>query len=137
MKKLVGIVLAAAVTTFGIADAAHGFISSDGIHYFSEQPHRLLFVAVIGIVGGLIAFGFSALSPKLQRGVKLVLLGLGATFVLLGGGYLSFQFVNLPVQLDPSIPRHIPWLLALGTMGIAGVLLFEFYQVLRRRDFVS
>ena len=137
MKKLVGIILATAITTFAIADAIHGFISSDGIHYFSEQPHRLLFVAVIGIAGGVIAFGFSTLSPGLRRGVKLALLGSGATFVMLGGGYLSLLIWDMPARFDSAIPRHIPWLLALGTIGIAGILWFEFYQTLRRRDCVA
>jgi len=144
MKKLVGIILATAITTFALADAILGFINNSGIHYFSEQPNQLLLVAVIGIIGGLVAFGFSALSPRLQRGVKLFVLGLGALSVMLGGGYLSFQVANLPIGVDPStlrfvsdIPRHIPWLLLLGTIGISGVLLLEFYQVLKSRDRVA
>lgn len=144
MKKLVGIIVAAAITTFALADAVHGFIASDGIHYFSERPGRLLPVAVIGIIGGLVAFGFSALSPRLQRGVKLVVLGLGAIFVILGGGYLSFQVANLPTWVHPATlrfvsatHRYVPWLLVLGTIGVAGFLLFEFYQVLRSRDRVT
>jgi len=144
MKRLVGIIFVVAFTTFAVVDAIHGFVSSDGFHYFSAQPRRLLFVAGIGIVGGLIAFGFSVLSPGLQRGVKLVVLGLGASFVLLGGGYLSFQIANLPVRLDPTTarlvpatPRQIPWLLVLGTIGIAGLIWFEFYQVVRHRDCVA
>jgi hypothetical protein len=137
MKKLVGIILVVAFVIFAIADIIHDFIASDGIHYFSAQPHRLLLVAVIGIAGGLVAFGFSALSPRLQRGVKLVVLGSGASFVMLAGGYLSFQVASLPKLVDPTLSRHIPWILLLCTIAVAGLLCFEFYRVLRSRDRVA
>ena len=137
MKKSVGILLVVAFAIFAIADAIHDFFANDTAHYFAEQPHRLLLVAAIGIVGGLVAFGFSALSPRLQRGVKLVVLGSGASFVMVAGSYFSFQVANLPARLDPSMPRHIPWLLVLGSIGIAGLLWFEFYQILRKHDRVA
>jgi hypothetical protein len=137
MKKLVGIILIVAFMIIAIADSIHDFITSDGIHYFSEQPHRLLLVAVIGIAGGLVAFGFSVLSPRLQRRVKLAVLGSGASFVMLAGGYFAFQVASLPARLDPAIPRHMPWILLLCIIGIAGLLWFEFYQVMRSRDRVA
>ena len=134
MKKLVGKIVIVAFAIFAIADTIHDFIANDTIGYFSDQPHRLLLVAVIGIAGGLVAFGFSVLSPRLQRRVKIAVLGLGASFVIAAGGYLSFQVSSLPKLIDPSLPRRIPWILLLGTIGIAGLLCFEFYQVLRGRD---
>jgi hypothetical protein len=70
----------------------------------------------------------------LQRGIKLVVLGSGGSLVVLAGGYFSFQVANLPKLIDPTFPRHTPWLLVLGTIGIASLLWIEFYQVLRRRE---
>jgi drug/metabolite transporter (DMT)-like permease len=139
MKRLVGIILVQAITVLAIVDCIHDFISSDGIHYFSEEPHRLLFVAVIGIAGGLAMFAFSALSPRFQRGVKLVLLGSCASFVTVAGGYFTCLFFRLAHSppLYPALPWHLVGFVVLGAVGIASLLWFEFYQVLRSRDSVA
>jgi len=42
---LTGIILPVAFAIFVIADRIHDFIASDGIHDFSQQPHRLPLVA--------------------------------------------------------------------------------------------
>ncbi len=137
MKKYLGNFLVVAFFIFAITDIIREFISSDGVHYYSDQPQRLLFVPIFGIIVGLVAFGFSALSRRWQRRVKLAVLGLGGSFVLLAGSYLSFQVANLPARMDPTIPRQIPWLLVLGTVAIAGLLWFEFFQILRKHDHVA
>jgi hypothetical protein len=64
-------------------------------------------------------------------------LGSGASFVMLGGGYLTFQVASLSARFDPTITRHTPWILLLGTIVIAGLLWFEFYQILKSRDRVA
>lgn len=134
MKRLVGIILALAFAVFAIADTIREFVADDTAHYYSEQPHRLLLIAAIGIVGGLVAFGFSALSPRLQRRAKLVALGSGGVFVMLAGGYFAFRFVGLPPELHSGIPRHMPLTLLSCSTVIAGLLWFEFYQILRNHD---
>jgi len=131
MKKSASIFLVVAFAIFAIADFLHDFFANDTAHYFAEQPHRLLLVAAIGIVGGLSVFGFYKLSPRLQRRAKLVSLGLAASFVMLAGGYFSFFLFRLPAQLDSAIPHHMPLLMLLGTIAIAGLLWFEFYDVFR------
>ena len=130
---MIGIIFVVAFTIFAIADIIHDFIASDGVHYFAEQPHRLLLVALIGITGGLVAFGFSALSPHSQRRAKLVALASGGSFVMLAGGYFSYRVASLPPQIDfISLPWHMrSWLLLLSIIAIAGLLWFEFYQVFR------
>jgi drug/metabolite transporter (DMT)-like permease len=133
-KKLVGVILIVAYFILVIAYLVRDFIVNDGVDYFSRQPHQLLFVAVIGIASGFILFFFSALSPRLQRRVKLVVLGSGASFVMMAGGYITFQVASLSARFDPAITRHIPWILLLGTITIAGLLWFEFYQVLKSRN---
>jgi hypothetical protein len=133
MKKAVAIILVVAFNLFAIADIINDFVASDGVHYFSDQPHRLLLVAVIGIAGGLVAFGFSALSAHLQRRAKLVALASGGSFVTLAGGYFSYRVASLPAQLGLSLPWHMPWLLLLSIIAIASLLWFEFFQVFRSR----
>ncbi len=137
MKRLIGIILVVAFAVFAVVDTIREFIANDTIHYFSEQPHRLLLVAVIGIAGGLVTFGFSVLSPRLQRRAKLVALGSGGVFVILAGGYFAFQFVGLPPELHSAIPRHMPLILLACCVAIAGLLWFEFYQILKRHDNVA
>ena len=134
MKRLVGTILVVAFAVFAIADTIREFIANDTVHYFSDQPHQLLLVAAIGIAGGLITFGFSVLSPRLQRRAKLVALGSGAVFVVLAGGYFAFQFAALPPELHSVIPRHMPLILLVCSAALAGLLWFEFYQILRRQD---
>lgn len=136
MKRLVGILLIMVFAIFAIVDTFRDLIANDAIHYFSKQPHRLFLVAAIGITGGLIAFGFAALSPRLQHRAKLITLGLGASFVTLAGGYTSFKFASLFSNLSPQVdaPRHMPLILLFVTIALAGLLWFEFYQILRSRD---
>jgi hypothetical protein len=137
MKRFVGIILVLAFFIFCIVDSIHGFLSSDGLHYFLEQPHRLLLVAVIGIVGGLTALGLSAWSQRLQRTLKLIALGLGGSLVLLAGCYFGLQFVNLPPELHSAIPPHTVLTILLCGVYIAGLVWFEFFQTLRSRDHVA
>jgi hypothetical protein len=131
MKRSAGIILVVAFTILATADIVHEFIASDGVRYYSQQPHRLLLVALIGIIGGLVAFGFVALSPPVQRRAKLVALAAGGSFVLLAGGYLCYRVASLPALFDASLPWHMPWLLLLAIIFIVGLLWFEFYHVFR------
>ena len=133
MKRLPGIIFLVAFFVFAFVKIIHDFFANDGIQYFSRQPHQLLFAATIGIVGGLIIFGFSALPWRLRRGIKLAALAAGGSLFLAAGGYLSFQAISLQIRPDPTSPQ-ISWLLAAGTLVVAGFLWFGFCQVLRSRD---
>jgi hypothetical protein len=136
MKQMAGLVLTMAIALLAIADIVHDFIVNDPVRYFSEQPRQLLLVAVIGIAGGLAVFGFSALSPQSQRRIRLVLLG----FATLISGYCSFVFFQTASLLarfglaDLTFPRYLPWLFVFGTAVGAGLIWFEFRQVLKSRD---
>ena len=137
MKRPVAIILVAAFVVFCVADSIHGFVSSDGFHYFSDQPHRLLLVGAIGILGGLAVFGFSLLSQRLQRRAKLIALGSGGSLVVLAGICFAFFFDNLRPELRSAIPRHTLLSILACSLFIAGLLWLEFYQVLRGRDRVA
>ena len=85
---------------FAIADVIHDFITNDPVRYYSEQPHQLLLVAAITIVGGLLAFLFYRLSPHRQRRLKLITLGSAAGFVTVCGLYFRYQ---LAASLEGSV----------------------------------
>ncbi len=137
MKRLVGIIMVLAFLIFCIADSIHSFVSSDGFHYFSEQPHLLLLVAVIGIAGGLTALGLSELSQRLRRTLKLIVLGVGGSLVVLAGGYFGLQFISLPPEFHSAIPPHTVLTISVCSVFLAGLLWFEFFHMLRRRDHVA
>lgn len=79
MKKFPVVIAVALFAVFAIADLVHDFITNDPVQYFSEQPHQLLVVAAVAIVGGLVAFIFYRLSPHCQRRVKLITVGSAAS----------------------------------------------------------
>ena len=132
MKKSVGIILVVAFAIFAVADAIHDFIANDTIHYFSERPHQLLLVAAIGIVGGLMAFFFYRLSPHSQRRVKLLILGLAASFVTLACGWFLYRAADFSFA-----GGHTLIMALLSISAVALLLWFEFYQVLRDHDPVA
>jgi len=128
MKRVSVIVAVTLYAVFAIADVIYNFIANDTAHYFGEQPHRLLFVAAIGIGGGLIAFLFYRLSPRLRRGVKLFTLGSAASLVTLCGIYFGCQAAR------PSVIGNDTLALVLLPAGVLAALLwFEFYQIFRNR----
>ena len=128
MKKLGVIIAVALFAVFAIADLVHDFITNDPLHYFWEQPHQLLAVAAIAIVGGVVAFVFYRLSPHCQRRVKLITLGSAAGFVTVCGVYFTYQFLRLSV-----FSGYTPALAFLCIGMIAALLWFEFYQIFRSR----
>lgn len=137
MKKLGFIIAMALFASFAIADIVHDLIADDPVHYFTRQPHQLLLVAAIGIVGGLLVFGCYRLSPQWQRQAKLITLGAGAIFVTLSSVIFGYQLARLSVL--SGYARSLTYLclmvslvfLCLGTL--AALLWFEFYRVFRSR----
>jgi len=57
---ILGLVL---ITGLIIHDVYDFFVTNEGLAYFSAKPTRLLYVMLLGVAGGLVAFGISRLSP--------------------------------------------------------------------------
>jgi hypothetical protein len=75
MSKTVVIVVIALLGLLEVLDLIHDFIANAPIHYFAQHPFSLLIVAAIAVLGGLLALGFSRLSPAWQGGIQLISLG--------------------------------------------------------------
>ena len=133
LKKLGAAVAVTLFAIFAIWDTAHDFVANDTFCYFAHQPDRLLFVATIAIVGGFAALFFYWLSPRLQRRVKLLVLGLAASIVTLFGSYFLFWLFSLPSQYLSSVQSYEVIVVPLFLIGVGGSLWFEFYQVFKRR----
>ncbi|MFO1513768.1 MAG: hypothetical protein U1F83_12770 [Verrucomicrobiota bacterium] len=85
-----------------LAACFYEFASSDPIQYYSQKKSRLIVVASIGLLGGLLAFAFSKLSSQNRHRVKLLTLCLAACLLTAFAGYFSFDFFSLVNQIGPS-----------------------------------
>jgi hypothetical protein len=130
MKKWIAIVAITAFAIFAVVDTIRDFIANDTVHYFAGQPHRLLLIAAIGIVGGIAALLFDKLSPRLKRSVKLFAMGSAASFPTLFAVWFLFELADLPPQFGGSrIFAFMPLILG----SVAALLWFEFYQIFKSR----
>ena len=120
-----------------IQDAYQFFVADDGVGYFTSQPSRLLYVAGIGVVGGIFALAFSRLSPVIRRTARLTTLGgFGACVTV----FLA-MFVARLVSFGSMITAAGRWGLVIGVLAsltvVAVLVWLEFYLVWRRHEDVA
>src|SRR5258708_2248471 len=72
LPLILGLLLIVALT---IRDVYEFVVSNEGVRYFSSDPRRLLYVVLLGVGGGVVAFMISRFSPEPQRKLKLAALG--------------------------------------------------------------
>ncbi|MBI3878276.1 MAG: hypothetical protein HY300_20330 [Verrucomicrobia bacterium] len=128
MKRRSIIIAAALFATWLVVDTVREFFANETIHYFSSEPHRLLYVAAIAVAGGFVALGFSRLSPHTQRHVRVFAWGAAASTLTAFIGYFVFRFASLSslVIKSGSSPWVVLALLLFST--IAAYLWFECYR---------
>ena len=116
-------------------DVYEFFVTNEGIRYFSSEPRRLLYVTLLGVAGGLVAFGISRLSRASQRSLKLAALGAFGALLVAAIAYFGFLFyllaVAAPILKDA---RTWGWIAAAFCFVAvaAGVVWAEFHQVWRQ-----
>jgi H+/Cl- antiporter ClcA len=131
MKKWSIIIAAALVATWLLVDMVHEFFANETIQYFSSEPHRLLYVAAIGIVGGFAALGFARLSPRAQRRVRIFAWGAAASILTTFVGYFAFRLASLsPLVVESGGSAWVVLALLLFS-AIAAYLWFEFCRTLK------
>jgi hypothetical protein len=128
MKKWSVIIAAALVATWLVADTVREFFANETIHYLSSEPHRLLYVAAIAIVGGFAALGFARLSPRTQRHVRVFAWGAAASTLTVFVGYFAFRLASLSSLVVESGGSAWVVLALLLFSIIAAYLWFEFYR---------
>lgn len=129
---ILGLVL---ITGLIIHDVYEFFVTNEGLHYFSSKPTRLLYVMLLGVAGGLVAFGISRLSPTSQRNLKLVALGGFGGLLVVAVAFIGYLFYHLAVagQQDALSWVWICWVVAFIPMALAtGVVWLEFRRVWRQ-----
>jgi len=126
MKRWSIIIAASVVAVWLISSTVRDL--SDAVQHFSSQPRDLLYVLVIAVLGGFAALGFTRLSPRTQRHVRIFAWGAAATTLTLFVGYFAFRLASLSSLVVES--GGSPWvaLALLLFSGIAAYLWFEFYR---------
>jgi hypothetical protein len=128
---ILGLVLITGLIIQGIYEFV---VTNEGIRYFLSAPMRLVYAVLLGVAGGIVAFGVSRLSPASQRNVKLLALG-GFGLFLVGGavftGYLFYSLRTTPMVYDGA---DWGWVLAgfISAALTAGVVSWEFTRVWRQ-----
>ena len=127
---ILGLAFVAVLSSLEVHDF---FVTNDGISYFASHPRRLLYVAAIGIAGGLLALAFSRVSSVSRRVLKLAALGgFGACVT----GYLAVFAARL-ASWPPMDTEFAIWggvVAMLGSLSIVAALVWlEFYLVWSRR----
>ncbi|MEO6183408.1 MAG: hypothetical protein ABIP71_09965, partial [Verrucomicrobiota bacterium] len=103
MKRWSIIVATAAIAVWLILDTMRDFSANETLQYFSSQPHRFLYVAAIGVIGGLIAYVLYRLSPRAQRHVSVISWGVVASTVTAFATYFVFCFVSISLAAGQVI----------------------------------
>jgi hypothetical protein len=132
MRRLPLIIGLALIVALTVREFYEFFVTNEGVRYFSSEPRRLLYVVLLGLAGGLVAFGISRLSPGSQRTLKLTVLG---TFGALLLGVLGLFAFHLTWAASMVSEAGIwGWLAAaFASFAVLAVLVwFEFRQVWRR-----
>ena len=93
-----------------LVDTVHDF--SDAVQYFASQPHELLYVLGIALIGGLAALGFDRLSARRQRQVRVFAWGATASTVTAFVGYIALRLAALSSFIVESGGGH--WVSAGG-----------------------
>ena len=127
---ILGLVLIAGMIA---RDIYEFFVTNEGIAYFSSKPNRLLYVMLLGVGGGVVAFGISRLSPKSQSNLKLLALGGFGSVLVVAVAFFGHLLCRLAVA--PLIEAPLwGWIIAaFCSMAVAAVFIWlEFRQVWRR-----
>jgi H+/Cl- antiporter ClcA len=132
MRRLPLILGLALIVAMTIREVYEFLVTNEGVRYFSSEPKRLLYVILLGAVGGLVALWISRLSPGFQRRLKLA--ALGAFGVFLTGG---LAFFGLVIATTAPVVREAGmfWWVIAGLLGMsiaAGLVWLEFRQEWRR-----
>ncbi|MFA6543139.1 MAG: hypothetical protein WCS99_01855 [Limisphaerales bacterium] len=131
MKKWGVTIATAAVAVWLVVDAAREFFANETIRYFSAEPQRLLYVAAIGIAGGVGALWFDWLSSRARRRVRVFAWGAAASTLTAFIGYFVFglaSFSSLVIESGSTVWMAVALLVS---AGIAAYLWFEFYRELK------
>lgn len=146
MKKLSASIAIALLVVFIGWNIISEFNADDTVLYFGNHLYRLLYVAIISAVGGLLVWRYHLLSPQSQRKARIYAWGAAAASLSLFSSYFIFSCVAISsiaiksagsVQTLPVFLKSTTGVWILGHLlvffGIVAYLWFEFYRALKSR----
>ncbi len=120
----------ALISTLMIHDIYEFAVTNEGVHYYFPEPKRLIYVLGLALAGGGVALVLSRLSPQVQRGLKL--LGLGLFALGLTAFFTLFAFYSLKLSGALTASANGWTALAVAIFGsLAALCWFEFVRVWR------
>lgn len=129
LPLILGLLLIVALT---VHDVYAFFVTDEGIQYFSSAPRRLLYVVLLGVAGGIVAFMISRLSPASQRKLKLAALGgFGAFVICVVGLFAYYLSWAAPKITEASLWGWVAAAL-LSFIVVAAAVWLEFRHVWRQ-----
>jgi len=132
MKRWSAILLLVMVGGWMLVDSVHEFFANETMRYFSDNPHHLLYVALVGLAGGFAALGFDRLAAQSQRHVKLFCCGGCASILTAVVGYLAVRWTVLGGFITESGFTVGVLLVFLVPSGLAAFFWFEFYRAWKK-----
>jgi hypothetical protein len=109
MKRPGVMILLVVFAFLAIADTIYDFVANDTVRFYSEQPRRLLVVAGIGVLGGLMTMLWSRLGSRLWQGMGRLALRCGIQLPL-----------SLKGEIHISISRRAAIIGALLSLFVLG-----------------
>ena len=132
MRRLAVFCAFALFAIFAVGDFVNDFVANEPIRYFAVQPLRLLLVAAIAVIGGLICLVFYRLSPRWQHKVELFAIGSSAICLTVVAGSLLYEIAGLSLQL--GVLPGIVFIKGIAcSFGGAALLWVVFYRVSKKR----
>lgn len=129
MKKWSIITVAALVAVWLGATTVRDF--SDAVRHFSSQPRDRLYLFAIAILGGFAALGFTRLSPRTQRHVRVFVWGAAATSLTAFVCCFVFRLASVSSLVIESGDAAWVVLALLLFVAIVAYLWFEFYRAMK------
>lgn len=129
LPLILGVTLIVAMTIWEVYDF---FVTNEGVTYFSSEPRRLVPVVLLGLAGGVVAFGISRLSPGSQRTLKLAALGAFGTALVFALAIFAYSVARFSSMVGEG--GAWGWMAAaFASLAVLAILVwFEFRQVWRR-----
>jgi len=127
MKKLPFILIIVFFAILMAGEVRDFFVKDEGVAYFKDNWHRLFYVLVIGLIGGLGFALFALFSKMMQARIKFLLSGFAAVCCSVLTILFLAEMTRLGIWTSQNIHFTEIILIFAGSLLVNAVLWFEFW----------
>jgi hypothetical protein len=127
MKKLPFILIVVFFAALMVGEVRDFFVKDECVAYFKNDWHRLFYVLVIGLIGGLGFALFALFSKKMQTRIKFLLLGFAAACCSCLTIFFLTQMTKLGIWTSQNVGFALIILIFTSSLLVNAVLWFEFW----------